>query len=74
MENIVFTLREGEEFIPLNQLLKATGVVEKGSDANSLIEQNLVQHNGQTEERKRAKIKDGDTVQIGHTKIVVQKA
>lgn len=59
---ITFELRKGEEFIPLIQLLKAVNLVESGAEAQSVVEHGLVKHNGETELRKRAKCRPGDTV------------
>ena len=36
-ETLIFQLREGEEFIPLIQLLKAVNVVYSGSDAQECV-------------------------------------
>ncbi len=62
MEKIVFTLRNGEEFIPLISLLKATNVVYSGSEAQEVVTMGLVQRNGMIETRKRAKITSGEEV------------
>ena len=61
MQTIEFDLREGEDFIPLIQLLKATGVVTAG----------LVYRNGQIEMRKRAKIRAGETICLDRYEIRV---
>ncbi len=62
MEKIVFTLRNGEEFIPLISLLKATNVVYSGSEAQEVVTMGLVQRNGMIETRKRAKITSGEEI------------
>lgn len=59
---ITFELRKGEEFIPLIQLLKAANLVESGAEAQAAVSEGLVQHNGETELRKRAKCRPSDTV------------
>ncbi len=69
---MVFTLREGDEFIPLIQLLKATGVVESGSEAQEVVMAGMVLRNGEVEMRKRAKIKDGETVVFQNYEIIVK--
>jgi ribosome-associated protein len=66
-----FTLREGEEFIPLVQLLKATQVASSGGEAQAMIVNETVRLNGQIELRKRAKIRPGDRVSYGNVDIVV---
>ncbi len=62
MEQIVFTLRGDEEFIPLISLLKATNVVYSGSEAQDVVTQGLVFRNGVVETRKRAKITSGEKI------------
>lgn len=62
LNRIVFTLREGETFIPLIALLKATGVVESGSEAQEVVVAGMVLRNGEVELRKRAKITAGEVV------------
>ncbi|MBR1631947.1 MAG: RNA-binding S4 domain-containing protein [Paludibacteraceae bacterium] len=71
MQQIQFTLREGEDFIPLMSLLKAAGAADTGGEAGQMIVQGDVKRNGQTETRKRAKIVHGDKVQIGQVTISV---
>ncbi|SEM62950.1 ribosome-associated protein [bacterium A37T11] len=56
------------DFIPLIQLLKATGLAENGGEAQAIVAAGLVKYNGQTDYRKRLKVKAGDTVEFeGHT-------
>lgn len=64
MHKIEFELREGEDFIPLIALLKATGLVDSGSMAQEVVTAGLVKRNGETELRKRAKIVSGDIVEF----------
>ena len=64
MNKIEFELREGEDFIPLIALLKATGLVDSGSMAQEVVTVGLVKRNGETELRKRAKIVSGDIIEF----------
>ena len=64
MQEIIFELREGDEFIPLIALLKATGLVESGSMAQEVVTAGLVKRNGEIELRKRAKIVSGDVIEF----------
>lgn len=64
MQNIIFDLREGEDYIPLIALLKATGLVDSGSMAQEVVTAGLVKRNGETELRKRAKIVSGDNIEF----------
>ena len=72
MQNIIFDLREGEDYIPLIALLKATGLVDSGSMAQEVVTAGLVKRNGETELRKRAKIVSGDKIEFEGYSIEVQ--
>lgn len=50
------------EFIQLDQLLKATGLVPSGGAAHAAVEAGLVSVDGQAESRKRAKLRPGQRV------------
>lgn len=61
-----------EEYIELIKLLKATQVAESGAMAKILVENEEVLRNGETETRKRAKIRKGETIEaLGQTIRVV---
>ena len=66
------TFKIKEEFIHLNQLLKAMGWCENGGDANAAIENSRVKVNGETENRKRNKIRTGDRVEFNGNKVEVE--
>lgn len=53
-----------EEYIELIKLLKATQIAQTGGHAKMLVDDGLVFVNGELEERKRAKIRKGFTVEI----------
>ena len=72
-KKIVFTLREGDEFIPLIALLKATGVVESGSEAQEVVVAGMVLRNGEVELRKRAKITPGEVIVFQSFEILVER-
>ena len=72
LNRIVFTLREGDEFIPLIALLKATGVVESGSEAQEVVVAGMVLRNGELELRKRAKITPGEVIVLKNFEIKVE--
>lgn len=72
-ERITFKLREGEDFIPLIQLLKATGVAYSGSEAQEMVVAGLVRRNGEVELRKRAKITDSEIISFRDIEIKVVK-
>ena len=74
MQEIIFELREGDEFIPLIALLKATGLVDTGSIAQEVVTAGLVKRNGETELRKRAKIVPGDTIEFEGYAVKIEKS
>lgn len=72
LNRIIFTLREGEDFIHLIGLLKATDVVESGSEAQEVVTAGLVLRNGEVETRKRAKITAGEVIIFENYEILVE--
>jgi len=69
---IDFSIREGEEFIPLVQLLKVTQVANSGGEAQMLVVEGQVLLNGVVDFRKRAKIRPGDVVSLMDIEIRVK--
>nr|WP_121273394.1 RNA-binding S4 domain-containing protein [Pedobacter schmidteae] len=59
------------EFIPLIQLLKATGLVQSGGEAQTVVEDGLVKYNGKIDYRKRLKVRVGDVIDFMAQKITV---
>ena len=59
------------EFIELIKLLKFSGLVGTGGEAKIVVEEGEVMLNGETEFRKRAKIKKGDIVEFRGEEIKV---
>jgi ribosome-associated protein len=53
------------EYIELFKLLKILHVASSGGEAKSMIENGEIFHNGETELRKRAKIRVGSVIQGG---------
>ena len=53
-----------EPFIELNKLIKLLRISESGAQANQFVEDGIVKLNGQTENRKRAKLRPGDVVEV----------
>lgn len=62
------------EFIELDKLLKAMGLVESGGRARALIVAGEVQVDGRVELRKTAKIRAGQVVTFGTDSIKVLQA
>ena len=72
LNRIIFTLREGEDFIPLISLLKAADVVYSGSEAQEVVTAGMVLRNGEVEYRKRAKITAGEVIVFENYEILVE--
>lgn len=69
MKHIRFPLNG--DFIELYKLLKFIQLAESGGIAKLMIDEGLVKLNGETEYRKRAKVKPGDVVELeGHHVLV----
>jgi len=62
------------EYIELLKLLKRLGFAETGGHAKILVEEGEISLNGQPEFRKRAKLRDGDEVEIMGEKIIIRGA
>lgn len=71
MEEI--SLREGDDYIKLGQLLKKANMMSSGVDAKMVILDGLVSVNGEVELRRGKKIYPGDVVTFeGESVKVVQ--
>ena len=70
MEPIHFALRG--EHITLDALLKASGLVTSGGAAKLLIADGGVRVNGQGETRRGRKLRAGDEVAVGESRVRVQ--
>ena len=69
---IDFELRT--EFIPLDALLKATGLADSGGSAKAMVAAGQVRVDGKLELRKRCKIRSGQVVTSGGKSIRVSGA
>ena len=59
------------DFIPMIQLLKATGLVQTGGEAQIVVTEGEVKYNGEVDYRKRLKVKQGDIVEFNGETIKV---
>jgi ribosome-associated protein len=59
------------DFVELNQLLKLVGLCDSGGAGKQLVASGVVRVDGRTESRKTAKIRRGQTVQVGDVRIRV---
>lgn len=62
MRSVEFVLRG--EYIPLDALLKATGLAGSGGAAKAMVADGLVQVDGRDELRKTCKIRAGQVVSV----------
>ena len=69
MQTVDFALRG--EYIPLDALLKATGLAGSGGTAKAMIGAGKVQVDGRDELRKTCKIRPGQVVGVHGTRVRV---
>lgn len=62
-----------DEFIKLGQALKAARLVESGVEAKEVIQDGLVQVNGEVDTRRGRKLYDGDVVFFDGEEIQIEK-
>ncbi len=68
----MITFKLEGEFIPLIALLKATGLVQSGGEAQTVVENGLVNYNNVVDYRKRLKVRTGDKIDfMGKTITVI---
>ena len=63
-----------DEMIRLGQLLKLASLVEDGVEAKALIDNGLVQVNGEIEERRGRQLHPGDTVGVNGITLRITRA
>lgn len=71
-EQLIFTLRDADDFITLQNLLKAENIVATGGEAKYVITDGLVQVNGEPECRRGRKLRTGDVVTFEDYEITVE--
>lgn len=59
------------DYIQLDQLLKATGLVPSGGEAHAATTAGAVSVDGQVETRKRAKLRAGQRVTFGTDEVLL---
>lgn len=74
MPTLPFQLRPNQEFIELHKLLKFMGVAESGAQAKMLVAEGWVKVDGLLELRKACKIRAGQVVETGNTRITIAAA
>lgn len=59
------------EHIALDALLKATGLVQSGGEAKTLVVSGAVEVDGRIELRRGCKLRPGQLVSVGHARVRV---
>jgi len=59
------------EYVKLSDLLKLTGLADSGGRGKAMVAEGLVKVDGKVESRKTTKIRAGQTVECGQTRITV---
>ena len=72
MANLTFTLTGA--YGELHNLLKLTGLADSGGSAKALVASGAVKVDGRAELRKTCKIRAGQVVMFGDTRIAVHEA
>jgi len=70
---ITVNIREDEEFIKLGQALKKASLVGSGVEAKMVIQDGLVELNGEVEVKRGKKLYDGDIVSYDGETIKIVK-
>lgn len=68
-----FNLRPTDEFIEMMKLLQIQGIAQTGGHAKIIIQNGEVSVNGETELRKRKKLRVGDIVVYQNIEISIAK-
>ena len=66
------SLKENEEFITLQSLLKITGFIPTGGMAKAFLVENVVLVNGERENRRGRKLYSGDEIKLLKTVFVIK--
>lgn len=67
-----FNLKDGEEYITLQQLLKLCDIIYSGGEAKAFLAENDVYINGQLDKRRGRKLRKHDVVDVAGYRIEIQ--
>lgn len=70
---IKVSIRENEEYIKLGQALKKAGLVDSGVDAKMVIQDGLVELNGQVELQRGKKLYGGEVITYNGESVKIEK-
>lgn len=65
-------IKEGEDYITLNVLLKITGIISTGGQAKYYLQESPVLVNDILESRRGRKLYPGDVIKINEKKFVIK--
>ncbi|WP_321866094.1 RNA-binding S4 domain-containing protein [Paraburkholderia tropica] len=71
MPNLDFTLTG--DYVELHNLLKITGLADSGGSAKQIVSSGAVKVDGEVELRKTCKIRAGQSVLLGDTRIAIHE-
>ena len=69
----IIKLREKDEYIKLGQALKKAGLVDSGVDAKMVIQDGLVELNGQVELQRGKKLYGGEVITYNGESVKIEK-
>lgn len=70
---ITVSIRENEEYIKLGQALKKAGLVDSGVNAKMVIQDGLVELNGQVELQRGKKLYGGEVITYNGESVKIEK-
>ena len=72
MAKEVIKIRDDEEYITLNVLLKITDLIQTGGMAKIFLAENVVYVNGEAENRRGRKLYRGDVVSFKNREFIIE--
>jgi len=66
-------LADDEEYITLAQALKAAGIIGTGGEAKHFLTENAVLVNGEPEQRRGRKLREGDLLQAAGARVRITR-
>ena len=73
MKEKVIQIKEGEEYITLNVLLKLTNIISTGGQAKYYLQESPVLVNGVLEARRGRKLYEGDKIEVEGQTFIIKK-
>ena len=73
VKNVKIKIKDGEEYITLQSLLKLTGVIDTGGMAKIYLANNEALVNGELENRRGRKLYPNDIVEVEDLKVTITR-